>query len=82
MGPYPLERRDIMKKLRDLYDIDSDLEVTGISMNSKEIEKGNIFVCTMGVTADRHDFVDDAIKNYLYSPALFRLYSSLYPLLQ
>ncbi len=52
-----------MKKLRDLYDIDSDLEVTGISMNSKEIEKGNIFVCTMGVTADRHEFIDEAIDN-------------------
>ena len=52
-----------MKRLSDLYDIDSDVEVTGISMNSKEVKKGDIFVCTMGVTADRHDFVDDAIKN-------------------
>ena len=52
-----------MKRLRDLYDIDSDVEVTGISMNSKEVEKGNIFVCTMGVTADRHDYIDDAIEH-------------------
>ena len=52
-----------MKKLSDLYDIDSDIEVTGISMNSKEVEKGNIFVCTMGVTADRHDYIDDAIEH-------------------
>ena len=52
-----------MKKLNELYDIDSDVEITGVSINSKEIEKGNIFVCTMGVTADRHDFIDEAIEN-------------------
>ena len=52
-----------MKKLNELYNVDSDVEVTGISINSKEIKKGNIFVCTMGVTADRHDFIDEAIAN-------------------
>ena len=52
-----------MKKLNELYDIVSDVEITGVSINSKEIEKGNIFVCTMGVTADRHDFIDDAINH-------------------
>ena len=53
-----------MKKLSELYDnVLEDVEVTGISINSKEIEKGNLFVCTMGVTADRHDFIDEAIKN-------------------
>ncbi len=52
-----------MKRLSDLYDVDSDVLVTGISMNSKEVEEGNIFVCTMGVTADRHEFIDEAISN-------------------
>lgn len=53
-----------MKKLSELYsDVTSDVEISGISINSKEIEKGNIFVCTMGVTADRHDFIDEAISN-------------------
>ena len=52
-----------MKKLRELYDIDSDVEITGISINSKEINKGDIFVCTMGVNADRHEFIDEAISN-------------------
>ncbi len=50
-------------KLRDLYDIDSDVIVTGISINSKEIEHGNIFVCVSGVNADRHDYVDEAVTN-------------------
>ncbi len=52
-----------MRKLRELYNIDSDIEVKSIKINSKEVEEGDIFVCTMGVSADRHDFIDDAINN-------------------
>ena len=32
-------------------------------INSKEVEEGDLFVCTKGVTADRHDFIDSAIEN-------------------
>ncbi len=52
-----------MKKLNELYDCEYDVEIKGIKINSKEVEKGDLFVCTMGVNADRHDFIDDAIKN-------------------
>ena len=53
-----------MKKLKELYpSIDSDVLIKRICINSKEIKDGDLFVCTMGVTADRHDFIDDAIKN-------------------
>ncbi len=52
-----------MKKLRELYDIDSDVEIKDIKINSKEVEKGDLFICTMGVKADRHDFIDDAIEH-------------------
>lgn len=52
-----------MKKLSELYDVNSDVLIKGIKINSKEIEPGDIFVCTMGVTADRHDFIDQAIEN-------------------
>ena len=52
-----------MKRLNELFDCDSDIEVNGISLNSKEIKNGDLFVCTMGVTADRHDFIDEAIEN-------------------
>ena len=53
-----------MKKLKELFpESDSNVEITGIKINSKDCEKGDLFVCTKGVTADRHDFVDDAIKN-------------------
>ncbi len=53
-----------MKKLNDLYPgVGTDIIIKGITINSKQCEKGDLFVCTMGVTADRHDFIDEAIKN-------------------
>ena len=52
-----------MKKLSELYNINDDRLIKEIKINSKEVKPGDIFVCTMGVTADRHDFIDEAIKN-------------------
>lgn len=52
-----------MKKLSELYNIDDNRLIKSIKINSKEIENGDLFVCTMGVTADRHDFIDEAISN-------------------
>lgn len=53
-----------MKKLEELYPgIGADVLIKGIKINSKEVEPGDLFVCTMGVTADRHDFIDDAKKH-------------------
>ena len=52
-----------MKKLKELYPkVNEDVEINSIKINSKEIEKGDLFVCTKGVTADRHDFIDEAIE--------------------
>src|SRR5574344_668085 len=51
-----------MKRLNELYPCDYDTEIKDIKINSKEIEKGDIFVCTTGVTRDRHDFIDEAIE--------------------
>jgi len=53
---------DNMKKLSELYDIDSDVEIKRININSKEVVPGDLFVCTKGVTADRHDFIPEAIE--------------------
>lgn len=54
----------MIKKINELYEgINSEVEIRGIKINSKEVEKGDLFVCTKGITADRHDFIDDAIKN-------------------
>jgi len=52
----------MIKKLNELYDIDSNVEIKGIKINSKEIIPGDLFMCTMGVVADRHDFIDEAIE--------------------
>ena len=52
-----------MKKLSELYNTLDDRLIKSIKINSKEVEPGDIFVCTMGVTADRHNFIDEAINN-------------------
>ena len=53
-----------MKRLNELYpDCGYDTLIKSIKINSKEVNEGDLFVCTMGVTADRHDFIDDAIRN-------------------
>lgn len=54
-----------MKKLSELYPnyIGEDVLIKDIKINSKEVEQGDIFVCIKGVTADRHDFIDEAIRN-------------------
>lgn len=52
-----------MKKLNEIINCDVDVEIEGIKINSKEIVPGDLFVCTMGVNTDRHDFIDEAIEN-------------------
>ena len=51
-----------MKKLSELYNCDYDIDIKSIKINSKEVENGDLFICTKGVTADRHDFVSDAVS--------------------
>ena len=52
-----------MKKLSNLYDINSDVLVKDIKTNSKEVTSGDLFVCIKGVNFDRHLFIDEAISN-------------------
>lgn len=47
----------------DLYNIDDETELKAIKINSKEVSEGDVFVCVSGVTADRHDFIPEAIEN-------------------
>ncbi len=54
----------IVKTLNELYPgIGVDTVIKSIKINSMEVEDGDLFVCTKGVTVDRHDFIDDAIKH-------------------
>ena len=52
-----------MKNLSELYNCNFDIPIKDIKINSKEVEKYDLFVCTKGVNTDRHDFIDEAIKN-------------------
>lgn len=40
-----------------------EIEITGISVNSKDIQEGNLFLCKKGVKIDRHDFIEEAVNN-------------------
>ena len=51
-----------MKKLSELIDCNYDVLINGIKINSKEIEKGDLFICNDQGTMDRHLFIDDAIS--------------------
>lgn len=50
-------------RLNDIYKDAPSVEIKDVKINSKEVTKGDIFICTQGVTADRHDFIDEAIEN-------------------
>lgn len=52
-----------MKKINEFYEVSYDAEIKDIKINSKEVEKGDLFVCIKGVNTDRHDFIDEAIEN-------------------
>ena len=43
--------------------ISKDINVTGVSMNSKSIDEGNIFVAIKGLSSDGHDFIEQAINS-------------------
>ena len=40
-----------------------DVDITGVSMNSKLLDEGNIFVAIKGLSSDGHDFIDQAINS-------------------
>ncbi len=59
-----------MKKLNELlehlfvYQLknEGNPEITGIEMDSRNVEKGNLFVCIKGANFDSHEYVDDVVK--------------------
>ncbi len=40
-----------------------DIEINNLKMDSREIKKGDLFVCISGFTVDGHHYVDEAVKN-------------------
>ena len=52
-----------MKKLNDLYPgIGTDLIIRNVRNNYLEIEKNDLFVCTIDSNLDRHNCIDEAVK--------------------
>ncbi|EJV64955.1 hypothetical protein IEO_02051 [Bacillus wiedmannii] len=60
-----------LKELADLLLIketigDMNVEITGLEMDSRKITSGNLFICVSGIDGfleDRHQFVENAVKN-------------------
>jgi len=60
-----------MKKLRNLLEGieiisskgDLDIDILGVSANSKDTEKGYVFFAVKGNNLDGHEFIDGAIRN-------------------
>lgn len=48
---------DILEQLNSM-----GINVKGIKVNSKVIEKGDLFFCTQGFSVDKHDYIEDAAK--------------------
>lgn len=42
---------------------DTSLEITGLSINSREVAVGNVFIAIKGTHADGHSYIEMAIKN-------------------
>ncbi|MEG1682631.1 MAG: Mur ligase domain-containing protein, partial [Oscillospiraceae bacterium] len=42
---------------------DGELELSGVSYDSRKTEAGDLFVAMIGYQTDGHDFIDKAVKN-------------------
>lgn len=51
-----------VKKLNEIFDTEYDTLVKDVKTNTKEINKGDLFVCIKGFNVDRHDYVKEAEK--------------------
>lgn len=53
-----------MKSLRELFDIDSDRQITGLAIDSRKVTDGCVFFCMPGQTADGHKFAKQAAEKH------------------
>lgn len=52
-----------MKRLNEIIECDYNISIKGIRTDSRKVEEGDLFVATKGFHVDRHQFINDAIKN-------------------
>lgn len=51
-----------MKMIKEIIDCDYDIEISGITDNSKNVCEGYLFVATKGYNVDHYDYIEDAIE--------------------
>ncbi len=52
-----------MKKIKDLIDCNYDIDIRGITDDSRLVEEGYLFVATKGYNVDHYDYINNAIDN-------------------
>ncbi|MBR3889999.1 UDP-N-acetylmuramoyl-L-alanyl-D-glutamate--2,6-diaminopimelate ligase [bacterium] len=59
-----MKLKELIKEVKviEYINYNEDLEVTGITYNSRKVNKGDIFVCMRGEHVDGHNFAVEAIK--------------------
>ena len=50
-------------KLSKLLNTNLDIEIKGITDDSRLVKNGYLFVATKGYNVDHYDYIEDAIKN-------------------
>ena len=70
-----------MKKLNELFKVESDIKIESIHSDSRYVRKDSIFFCIEGLVTDGHKYVDDAIfqgaKCIVHSKPLRRYYQGI-----
>lgn len=51
-----------MKKIKDIIECDYDINISGITDDSRNVKKGYLFVATRGFNVDHYDYIDDAVE--------------------
>jgi UDP-N-acetylmuramoyl-L-alanyl-D-glutamate--2,6-diaminopimelate ligase len=55
---------DLLKEIEyENYIGNNNIDITGITCDSRKVKKGDIFVAVSGFTADGHKFIEGAVKN-------------------
>lgn len=59
-----MKLKDLIKNVnvKEYINYDENTEITGITYNSKKVNKNDIFVCMRGEHVDGHNFAEDAVK--------------------
>ena len=70
-----------MKKLSELYPCSYDIDVLGITSDSREVKEGYLFVAVKGFHVDHYDYIDDAVAKGAVAVIADREYEASVPVL-